>query len=31
VCLDNLIQRVAAVDHGPKRAALGEFLQHQQV
>ncbi|TMD71242.1 MAG: FAD-dependent oxidoreductase [Chloroflexi bacterium] len=31
VRLDNLIQRVAAVDHRPKRATLGEFLQHQQV
>src|SRR5712691_180728 len=31
VCLDNLIQLVTAVDHRPKRAALGEFLQHQQV
>ena len=27
--IHNLIQRVATVDHRPKRAALGEFLQHQ--
>ncbi len=29
--LDNFVQRKATVDHRPKRAALGEFLQHQQV
>src|SRR5258708_11126329 len=31
VRLDDLVQRVAAVDHRPKGTALGEFLQHQQV
>ncbi len=31
VRIHNLIQRVATVDHRPKRAALGEFLQRQQV
>src|SRR6266571_3631426 len=29
--LHDLIQRVAAVDHRPKRAALGELLKRQKV